>query len=848
MQRLFPARHFSIYTAYLGFLSRKLILLFCLFLLFFAPQFVLAEGSKELNSNGGFRAHLYSSKDSTASFPFPTMGTMKVYVKAGETIYLGSSAQGVASGTINLRAPDGSVYSSGTSKTIGFISNRVQELAGPVPNTNGYTPFTRAVAAGQEGIWEIDFLAPTDRANQENNPIASDASLNWVQGNGPYVAAFDVSIRNSANTAFLTGRVFTNIYSGILGAFSVGFNGIFHVLTKDGYQYVVDNNGQAGNGFSFFANNKGIRTSGGAASYKSFDVSGNVNIQKPTSPDTQTDITHKIFFNTPAIDMPTSAPAPGNTTTWLINPPFVPSVNDVKFTGAEGTLGKAGTSPLGGIINFTATTNGSYVITIDANNNGVFTDPIDRKLTGLSVLGVNAVKWDGLDGLGNKILAGSTTYTANIDISLFSAEVHFPFFDVERNINGIKLTRTTGINSPDNTVYWDDSQITLANPPPVVTPSSPIVNLAGSNSFVNGHKWGTSPLVNENGDFGNEKSMDTWAYVSGVTINTSVTFALQQADLEVSALTSDVSIACINQKVVYTAVVKNNGPTDVSGSLFSLAIPSELSNIAITNAQTTGTTTVSNEKTTANLYNAMLDIPNGAVITFTITGTVVKATAGKLDVTASILRPADITDPDATNPDNAVPADAFDECDAQPSGTGCNNIKTNSITLLALPNAGTDKVVEKNTVVTLTANVAGSWSQIGITPAVATINSPSSSSTTVSGLTVQGEYKFVFANINGCPDTVIVNVTSPNLDDTPNVVTPNGDGKNDVFIIPGIENYPGSKLSIYNRWGNEVYHSENYGNNWTGQGLSEGTYFYMLNRIDKAKNVKIFKGWIYLKH
>jgi hypothetical protein len=58
---------------------------------------------------------------------------------------------------------------------------------------------------------------------------------------------------------FLTGRVYTNIFSGILGTFDVGFNGVFQILTKDGYQYSLDNNGQAGNGFSFFVNNKGFR-------------------------------------------------------------------------------------------------------------------------------------------------------------------------------------------------------------------------------------------------------------------------------------------------------------------------------------------------------------------------------------------------------------------------------------------------------------------------------------------------------------------------------------------------------------------------------------------------------------
>jgi hypothetical protein len=98
---------------------RKIAAFYFLLLLFFFPQKNHAEGSKELTSNGGARAFLLSSYTSTTSFPFPTLGTMKVYVKAGETIYVGSSAQGINSGTINLRAPDGSIYTSGTSTTVG---------------------------------------------------------------------------------------------------------------------------------------------------------------------------------------------------------------------------------------------------------------------------------------------------------------------------------------------------------------------------------------------------------------------------------------------------------------------------------------------------------------------------------------------------------------------------------------------------------------------------------------------------------------------------------------------------------------------------------------------------------
>lgn len=64
-----------------------------------------------------------------------------------------------------------------------------------------------------------------------------------------------------------------------------------------------------------------------------------------------------------------------------------------------------------------------------------------------------------------------------------------------------------------------------------------------------------------------------------------------------------------------------------------------------------------------------------------------------------------------------------------------------------------------------------------------------------------------------------------------NVYSPNGDGVNETFLIPNLEDYPAVKLSIYNRWGNLIYQDEDYSNDWnlttySGKILTEGTYFY----------------------
>ncbi|HPS84169.1 MAG TPA: gliding motility-associated C-terminal domain-containing protein, partial [Bacteroidales bacterium] len=63
-----------------------------------------------------------------------------------------------------------------------------------------------------------------------------------------------------------------------------------------------------------------------------------------------------------------------------------------------------------------------------------------------------------------------------------------------------------------------------------------------------------------------------------------------------------------------------------------------------------------------------------------------------------------------------------------------------------------------------------------------------------------------------------------------NVVTPNSDGHNESLVFPNLENYPGSELTVFNRWGKVIYKSSNYSNDWSPTDFSEGTYYYVLKK------------------
>jgi gliding motility-associated-like protein len=86
-----------------------------------------------------------------------------------------------------------------------------------------------------------------------------------------------------------------------------------------------------------------------------------------------------------------------------------------------------------------------------------------------------------------------------------------------------------------------------------------------------------------------------------------------------------------------------------------------------------------------------------------------------------------------------------------------------------------------------------------------------------------------------------------------NALSPNGDGYNDVFTIRNIELYPENELTIFNRWGKEIYKTEAYGQydryfkgyGPSGKTVPVGTYFYIL-KVKINGSDKVYKGYLYI--
>lgn len=87
----------------------------------------------------------------------------------------------------------------------------------------------------------------------------------------------------------------------------------------------------------------------------------------------------------------------------------------------------------------------------------------------------------------------------------------------------------------------------------------------------------------------------------------------------------------------------------------------------------------------------------------------------------------------------------------------------------------------------------------------------------------------------------------------PNVFTPNGDGTNETMVISGTSDIARYNLRIFNRWGKQVYETDNIGNYWNGnlngKEVPSGAYYWAVDIQCIQGNLildNFYKGWITL--
>lgn len=753
-----------------------------------------AEGSRELTANGGRRAFLRSSTNTTDNWPFPNQGTHYVYAKAGEYITMASSLQGTGATDakrLKLYSPTGMDVTPANFNGGGNISDRTAEVAGPLTfsetaNGNKYKPVYYQVPTGGAGIYRVEFISTSNTMISESLDSSANNLGQTPASQAVTIAAWDVSVQKTTadGGGFAKGRVYTNVLNlsnGNTNPNNTGFYGIVYVKTKDGYTYRVNNNGNNGMYFTFFANNNGfVDATTQLPIYKSLNTTSNLatQVHNPNNADAGTHITHKVFYSLPATDMPVSANISlgSATSTWLNPAPVVPGVTTPVIKGADGTFGQV--SSKGGYIEFTADVQGNYKIEIISNNNpAVFPT---RTLIGQASAGLNSVLWDGKDGTGNPLPAGEAP--VKVTVQLQGAEVHFPFFDMEYNTKGtiIELLNKDNLSqATSDIVYWNDTDIPNVNngtnPNPKNNSHLPPTNSSGISSNTNGHIWGVLGS-GTSGQFGDNKSIDTWTFITGERKEIQTTVAVKKADLYVN-VTSDKTTLSVGETVTYTVKagsMAGTGYSDVTGAPFTFTLPegfdgsTTVTPVFSGNSCGTQSTAITYNPATRT-YTSALNLPVGCEVTYTITAKVAaSATTGSNSAEATILRPADVSDPNATNRSDSSkptavsptmqtnvddyyvpPFDAHYECANRPAGetAPCNNIASTAVTVEANSTVAIDDFIETPLNTPVSGNVLDNdYDPQGDTQAV---NSTGSFTTSHGGTIVinaNGTYTYTPAN------------------------------------------------------------------------------------------------------
>ena len=173
------------------------------------------------------------------------------------------------------------------------------------------------------------------------------------------------------------------------------------------------------------------------------------------------------------------------------------------------------------------------------------------------------------------------------------------------------------------------------------------------------------------------------------------------------------------------------------------------------------------------------------------------------------------------------------------NSNGCTNTDTITVYFISVnANAGPDQTVLPGSTVQLSATGGLNYYWYADVPTY--FSDPNSSNPLTYPTRDTTMYVVEVLNSNGCfdSDTVMVYLFDPtsllpDLSGVMNVITPNGDGYNDVFDLSEVVRIDSCDIIILDRWGAQVYEQKRYVSGWNGtnQGgdpLPDGTYYFLL--------------------
>jgi fimbrial isopeptide formation D2 family protein/uncharacterized repeat protein (TIGR01451 family) len=262
--------------------------------------------------------------------------------------------------------------------------------------------------------------------------------------------------------------------------------------------------------------------------------------------------TFRVFFESPSAALPASAASADGVL--QVKPPMLQesdvAIDDLRFIPDQpgGVVGELRYS-------MDERFTGEYVLEIDTNGNGVYTDPEDRKVRRTANGdGQYTYDYDGRDGLGNPVNA-CAAQNARVSIDKLG-EIHVLQLDVEGR-GGIAITRQNGSTEGRSTIYWDDTSLARQNGTSITNETPNRDGTAGVNSAVTGGVHGWAYDVQS---WGNQRWIDDWTYQPVDYTSDEVAFGGLCLDVE---KTSDRTTATrVGDTVTYEVTATNVGTGD----------------------------------------------------------------------------------------------------------------------------------------------------------------------------------------------------------------------------------------------------------------------------------------------
>jgi fimbrial isopeptide formation D2 family protein/uncharacterized repeat protein (TIGR01451 family) len=346
-----------------------------------------------------------------------------------------------------------------------------------------------------------------------------------------------------------TGRVWTpsheihQLSSNIVPLLS------YYMVNDSGYVYKVDLRNYNGIYSSIRATEFGATTTVDGECVPSYKSITAVAGDTPS----QCGSTFRVFFEEPDPLLPATAPsADGNLS---IKPPMLQesdvAIDDLRFipNTPGGVVGELRYS-------MDERFTGEYILEIDTNGNGVYTDPEDRQVRRTANGdGQYTYDYDGIDGTGNEV---NPCIAQNARVSIDKlGEIHIMQSDVEGR-GGISIVRQNGSTSGRDTIYWDDTSLSragTANGPDNETPNRD--GRAGvasaTTTGVHGWAWDTE-------SWGNERWIDDWTYQPADYTSDEVAFG--GLCLEVEKTSDRTTVTRTGDTVTYEVTATNVGTGD----------------------------------------------------------------------------------------------------------------------------------------------------------------------------------------------------------------------------------------------------------------------------------------------